>query len=189
MDRVAKNAALSTLRPARCECAAPPQSRSMFRPSLRCLLPSFLPAFWSAAWLAALLAAAPAHSSSAPTFAQVKADFRSSETWLLDRSGQPLHRLRTDDSARRGAWVALADVSPALRQALVLSEDKRFYEHSGVDWRAVGAAAWGNLWNEKTRGASTLTMQLAGLLDDDLRQGGSGRSHYEIGRASCRERV
>ena len=82
----------------------------MFRPSLRCLLPSFLPAFWSAAWLAALLAAAPAHSSSAPTFAQVKADFRSSETWLLDRSGQPLHRLRTDDSARRGAWVALAAV-------------------------------------------------------------------------------
>ena len=72
--------------------------------------------------------------------------------------------------------MALADVSPALRQALVLSEDKRFYEHSGVDWRAVGAAAWGNLWNEKTRGASTLTMQLAGLLDEDLRQGGSGRS-------------
>lgn len=190
MDRVAKNAALSTLRPARCECAAPPQSRSMFRPSLRCLLPSFLPAFWSAAWLAALLAAAPAHSSSAPTFAQVKADFRSSETWLLDRSGQPLHRLRTDDSARRGAWVALADVSPALRQALVLSEDKRFYEHSGVDWRAVGAAAWGNLWNEKTRGASTLTMQLAGLLDEDLRQGGSGRSlRQKLGQAVMARRL
>ena len=38
---------------------------------------------------------------------------------------------------RRGQWVALADISPALRSALVLSEDKRFYEHSGVDWRAV----------------------------------------------------
>ncbi|RZL84216.1 MAG: penicillin-binding protein 1C, partial [Variovorax sp.] len=52
----------------------------------------------------------------------------------------------------------------------------RFYEHSGVDWRAVSAAAWGNLWNTKTRGASTITMQLAGLLDDDLRRGAGGRS-------------
>jgi penicillin-binding protein 1C len=49
--------------------------------------------------------------------------------------------------------------------ALVLSEDQRFYEHSGVDWAAVTAAAWGNLWNSRTRGASTITMQLAGLLD------------------------
>jgi penicillin-binding protein 1C len=59
---------------------------------------------------------------------------------------------------------------------LILSEDKRFYEHSGVDWRAVSAAAWGNLWNSKTRGASTITMQLAGLLDEDLRRSAGGRS-------------
>jgi penicillin-binding protein 1C len=40
----------------------------------------------------------------------------------------------------------------------------------------VAAAAWGNLWNTKTRGASTITMQLAGLLDDDLRRRTSPRS-------------
>ncbi|RYY72411.1 MAG: penicillin-binding protein 1C, partial [Comamonadaceae bacterium] len=73
-------------------------------------------------------------------------------------------------------WVPLTDVSPALRTAMVLSEDKRFHEHSGVDWRAVSAAAWGNLWNTRTRGASTITMQLAGLLDEDLRRGTGGRS-------------
>ncbi len=101
-----------------------------------------------------------------PSFDAVKAGHRSSETLVLDRDGVPLQRLRTDATVRRGAWLALADVSPALRQALLLSEDKRFYEHSGVDWRAVSAAAWGNLWNKKTRGASTLTMQLAGLLDE-----------------------
>lgn len=77
---------------------------------------------------------------------------------------------------RRGQWVALADVSPALRTALVLSEDKRFYEHSGVDWQAVTSAAWANLWNSKTRGASTITMQLAGLLDEDLKRSSGGRS-------------
>jgi penicillin-binding protein 1C len=66
------------------------------------------------------------------------------------------------------ASLALPKVSPALRTALLLSEDKRFYEHTGVDWQGVGAAAWGNLWNSRTRGASTVTMQLAGLLDQDL---------------------
>ncbi|MES2945449.1 MAG: penicillin-binding protein 1C, partial [Pseudomonadota bacterium] len=87
-----------------------------------------------------------------------------------------VQRMRTDATVRRGQWVALADVSPALRTALVLSEDKRFYEHSGVDWRAVSSAAWGNLWNTRTRGASTISMQLAGLLDEDLRPGAGGRS-------------
>ena len=94
----------------------------------------------------------------------------------MDRHGEVIHRLRTDATVRRGQWVALADISPALRTALVLSEDKRFFEHSGVDWQAVSAAAWANLWNTKTRGASTLTMQLAGLMDEDLKRGAGGRT-------------
>jgi penicillin-binding protein 1C len=106
----------------------------------------------------------------------VKRDFRSSDTAVLDRNGELLQRVRTDPTVRRGQWTALADVSPALRTAMVLSEDKRFYEHSGIDWRAVSAAAWGNLWNTRTRGASTITMQLSGLLDEDLRRNSGGRS-------------
>jgi penicillin-binding protein 1C len=129
---------------------------------------------------AALLAAACAHPSGAfaafATFEEVKRDFRSSDTAVLDRNGELLQRVRTDPTVRRGQWTALADVSPALRTAMVLSEDKRFYEHSGIDWRAVSAAAWGNLWNTRTRGASTITMQLSGLLDDDLRRNAGGRS-------------
>jgi penicillin-binding protein 1C len=72
-----------------------------------------------------------------PSYDEVRSDHRSSETLLLSREGEVLQRLRTDSTVRRGPWVALADVSPALRTALVLSEDKRFYEHSGVDWAAV----------------------------------------------------
>ncbi|GGH63565.1 penicillin-binding protein [Comamonas phosphati] len=114
-----------------------------------------------------------------PGFDEVKRGHRSSESVLLSREGEVLQRLRTDSTVRRGPWIALGDVSPALRTALVLSEDKRFYEHSGVDWTAVTSAAWGNLWNTRTRGASTITMQLAGLLDGQdsafLRQGPGGR--------------
>ena len=111
-----------------------------------------------------------------PSYEEVRADFRPSDTLILSREGEVVQRLRTDATVRRGQWVPLADVSPALRMALVLSEDKRFYEHSGVDWRAASAAAWGNLWNQRTRGASTITMQLAGLLDGDWRQGPGGRT-------------
>jgi penicillin-binding protein 1C len=127
--------------------------------------------------IAIFLIASCAHSTraSAP-FDEIKASYQSSDTLILDRHGELLHRLRTDASVRRGQWVALADISPALRTALVLSEDKRFYEHSGVDWQAASRAAWANLWNRKTRGASTITMQLSGLLDDDLKRGSRGRS-------------
>ncbi len=123
-----------------------------------------------------LIATSATNTWATATFNAVKSNFHPSDTLILSREGEVLQRLRTDPTVRRGQWVALADISPALRTALVLSEDKRFYEHSGVDWRAVSAAAWANLWNSKTRGASTITMQLAGLLDDDLKRGSSRRS-------------
>ena len=133
--------------------------------------------------LLALACLAPA-GAGAQTFDAIRAEYRPSETVVLDRHGEVLQRLRTDASVRRGEWVPLARISPALRQALVLSEDQRFYEHAGVDWRAVSAAAWANLWNTRTRGASTLTMQLAGLLDDDLRLGTGGRTlRQKVGQA------
>lgn len=134
------------------------------------------PGHWAARLLLGLGMASAAVSVGAepertlPNFETVRGSFRSSETLLLDRHGEVLHRLRTDFQVRQGAWVALGDTSPALRMALLLSEDRRFHEHSGVDWWAVSAAAWGNLWHERTRGASTLTMQLAGLLDPALQR-------------------
>jgi penicillin-binding protein 1C len=70
-----------------------------------------------------------------------------------------------------------------LLTAIVLSEDRRFWEHSGVDWSAPARSAWGNLIDTKTRGASTLTMQLAGLLDDGLARPAGGRS---VARSSAR---
>ncbi|WP_241776998.1 penicillin-binding protein 1C [Acidovorax sp. Root275] len=129
---------------------------------------------WCAGW--ALWVACGSAAWAIPAFDEVHADFKPSDTLVLSREGEVLQRLRTDATVRRGQWVPLADVSPALRTALVLSEDKRFFEHSGVDWRAASAAAWGNLWNQRTRGASTITMQLAGLLDGDWRQGPGGRT-------------
>jgi penicillin-binding protein 1C len=126
--------------------------------------------------LAMLLLCAASAAQAVPGYDAVRAAFRPSDALLLDRHGAPLQQVRIDASARRLAWVSLADISPAMRNALIASEDKRFYQHAGVDWSAVAAAAWGSLWHSRTRGASTITMQLAGLLDEGLRRGAAPRS-------------
>jgi monofunctional glycosyltransferase len=62
----------------------------------------------------------------------------------------------------RWTWQPLERISPLLLEAVIVSEDARFWEHEGVDWDAVEKAAEKNL--EKRRiaiGASTITQQLA----------------------------
>jgi penicillin-binding protein 1C len=121
-----------------------------------------------------------------PTFAEVKASYRPSDVVLLDRLGVPIQTVRVDKTVRRLPWVPLRQTSPALLHALVLSEDRNFYEHSGIDWGALARSAWSNAWNTRTRGASTLTMQLAGLLDDDLARPEGGRSVTQKVRQALR---
>ncbi|MBI5718233.1 MAG: transglycosylase domain-containing protein [Burkholderiales bacterium] len=122
-----------------------------------------------------LLATATSTALALPSFDEVRAAHRPSDIPLLDRHGAVIQWQRADVAARHGPWVTLAEVSPALREAVVLSEDRRFWAHGGVDWRALAASAWSNAWNTRTRGASTVTMQLAGLLDADLARPVGGR--------------
>lgn len=57
--------------------------------------------------------------------------------------------------------VSWDQVSPYIKDALVAGEDRRFYEHGGVDVQSIIRAAIGNLSsNEIGSGASTLAMQL-----------------------------
>lgn len=127
--------------------------------------------------VAALLAALHLGVQAAvPTPQQVRAAYRPSNLQLLDRHGVPVESVRIDMRARRMAWTPLADISPALGVAVLQAEDQRFMAHGGIDLRAIGQAAWDNLFRDRPRGASTITMQLAGLLDAELRAGASGRS-------------
>lgn len=111
-----------------------------------------------------------------PAFDALRATHRASDVRVLARDGQPIQRIRDDFDSRRGDWTSLADISVALQYAVIRSEDHRFYEHAGVDWAAAAAAAWTSLTGSRLRGASTLTMQMAALLDAKYRRGPSGRS-------------
>ncbi|MFO1418888.1 MAG: penicillin-binding protein 1C [Methylotetracoccus sp.] len=126
-------------------------------------------------WLAAVSPSIDA----TPRFGAVRADWRSSDAVLLDRHGGLLHRLRLDQRVRRLDWVPLGAMSPALINAVVAAEDRRFFEHRGVDWKALGAAAWNRLRGGPPRGASTLSMQVAALLDPELSPIGARRSSIQ----------
>ncbi|HZX27308.1 MAG TPA: transglycosylase domain-containing protein, partial [Telluria sp.] len=117
-----------------------------------------------------------AASAAVPTPEQVRTSFQASEARLLDRDGVPLQSMRLDARSQRTAWVPLSEVSPALVSALLRAEDQHFMEHSGVDLNALTKAAWENLFRSRPRGASTITMQLAALLDPGLLAGAQGRT-------------
>jgi penicillin-binding protein 1A len=58
--------------------------------------------------------------------------------------------------------VALSQMSPWLPKATVAIEDRRFYEHGGVDYEGIVRAAWRDLTAGKVlEGGSTITQQLA----------------------------
>ncbi len=114
-----------------------------------------------------------------PSYKEVRQAYRSSDVQVLDRQGQLVQRVRLDFRQRRGDWVALEQISPALQMAVLMSEDRRFESHGGVDWLSVGSAAWDGLFAGRSRGASTITMQLAGLMDQDLIGGRGGRSVWQ----------
>jgi penicillin-binding protein 1C len=67
---------------------------------------------------------------------------------------------------RQGRAVRLKTISPHFINALIAAEDRRFYEHDGVDWIAVARAAVQNVLPLHRRsGASTITLQLAKILE------------------------
>ena len=83
---------------------------------------------------------------------------------LVDRNGLPLRSTRAADGSR-AQWVPYDRIDVDVINAFVTVEDKRFWEHSGIDARALARALKDNLRTRQVvSGASTITMQLARLL-------------------------
>ena len=75
---------------------------------------------------------------------------------ILSSDGEVIGRF----SSAYQAPVALKDVSPDLVNALIATEDRRFYEHHGIDPIRLVASIWNTLHGDM-QGGSTLTQQLA----------------------------
>jgi len=59
-------------------------------------------------------------------------------------------------------WVPLKRIAPELKHAVIVAEDAKFYQHHGIDWKAIWNAQKRNLKERRLyRGGSTITQQLA----------------------------
>ena len=143
---------------------------------------STLPRIWPRAFLRALLAfsflwaSLPAHPILAdgnpgdgPDAARVTSMITHlggvtpfQTTRIYDRHGMLLADI--DDWGRR-TIVGFEAMPDCLIQATIATEDRRFYQHNGVDYLAIARAAWQNSQSETiVSGGSTITQQLARLL-------------------------
>jgi len=117
-----------------------------------------------------------------PSYPEVRKVYMKSDSLLLDRHGEIIHELRMDFKQRRLDWTPLRDISPALKEAVIAAEDRRFYAHSGIDLQALGAALFQGLTSSGMRGASTISMQLVALLERDLQPGKGRKSIWQKGK-------
>ena len=77
-------------------------------------------------------------------------------TVVLSADGKELAVFKRADRK----WVKLADISPHVIEALVATEDHRFFEHRGIDVRRTATALLHTLRGDR-EGGSTITQQLA----------------------------
>ncbi|MDQ6829720.1 MAG: penicillin-binding protein 1C [Gemmatimonadota bacterium] len=88
---------------------------------------------------------------------------------LEDRHGIVLRSSRAEDGSRM-RWMRLDEIDPKIIQAFVAAEDRRYYDHGALDWRALGRAVRDNVLAMRVvSGASTITMQTARLVHPSRR--------------------
>jgi penicillin-binding protein 1A len=78
---------------------------------------------------------------------------------VLDRKGKPFAEVFEDNQCR--VWVPLAEIPEHVRNAFIAAEDKRFYQHQGIDEHGLIRAFIGNLaQSHRPQGGSTITQQV-----------------------------
>src|SRR5499426_3881122 len=88
---------------------------------------------------------------------------------VLDRRGERFAELFEPEHRR--IWVPLSDIPEHVQEAFIAAEDKRFYQHKGIDERGLIRAFIGNLASSgRPQGGSTITQQIVKnlLVGEDL---------------------
>jgi penicillin-binding protein 1A len=88
---------------------------------------------------------------------------------VLDRRGERFAEVFEENQRR--VWVALSDIPEHVQKAFLAAEDRRFYQHKGIDERGLIRAFIGNLASSgRPQGGSTITQQIVKnlLVGEDL---------------------
>ncbi|MEM1055790.1 MAG: transglycosylase domain-containing protein [Bacteroidota bacterium] len=114
-----------------------------------------------------------------PSLEQIENPKNLLATVVLTSDDLELARYYQDENR---TWVPLDSISPNVTNALLATEDRRFYDHWGVDAIALGAIVKDFIASGDARGASTVTMQLArNLYREDV--------NYVIGEKSVIRKI
>ncbi len=109
------------------------------------------------------------------------ADAHQVSTTVLDRNDRLLRAFTTGE----GRWRLPLDpteVDQRYLAMLMAFEDKRFYSHHGIDARSLARAAWQLIENRHiVSGASTLTMQVARLVEGHYERSGPAKLRQIVG--------
>ncbi|MEN8800158.1 MAG: biosynthetic peptidoglycan transglycosylase, partial [Flavobacteriaceae bacterium] len=109
-----------------------------------------------------------------PTFERLENPQTNLATEIISSDGETLGKLYLEDNR---TWVPYQELPQNLVDALVATEDVRYYEHSGIDARGTLRAM---VFLGQRGGASTISQQLSKLLFTKRRSGGVGRIIQKI---------
>ncbi len=107
--------------------------------------------------------------------------------YVNDENGNPQEYQRVYNLENR-VWVDFQNIPQHMKDAAIAIEDKRFYEHKGVDWIRTFGAAMNLLGGSQSYGGSTLTQQLIKNITED-NQVSLARKLREIFRATQLEEM
>src|SRR6202158_1761294 len=98
---------------------------------------------------------------SLPSVTQLETFEPSVGSKVYDENDEPI----TEFHVERRIFVTLGQMPPALKQAVIATEDARFYSHYGVDPTGIARAVYQNFRRGRlVEGGSTITQQLAKVL-------------------------
>lgn len=107
--------------------------------------------------------------ASEPTGIDLKAKSlnQTSFIYIKDNKTDEFKEYQTLYSTENRIWVDNQDIPKAMKDAVVSIEDKRFYDHNGVDWARTLSAVVNLATGEDSYGGSTITQQLIKNITDD----------------------
>jgi penicillin-binding protein 1A len=108
-------------------------------------------------------------AASLPDHTKLKGMTLPGASLVLDRKGERFAEVFEENQRR--VWVVLADIPEHVQKAFLAAEDRRFYQHKGIDERGLIRAFIGNLASSgRPQGGSTITQQVVKnlLVGEDL---------------------
>ena len=118
--------------------------------------------------------------------AELTVDPPSQSTKVLSADGKTIATFYAENRVR----VGLDQMSPYIRDAIVAIEDRRFYQHAGIDPQGILRAVSSNLTSGGKQGASTLTQQyVTNVLNESLVSADKGDRIILNGQKSIGDKV